>query len=343
MDFSFGGYADAFLAYTGMDANTGTGADDGDGIKILSDAEVFFLPSITLDNGIRIGANIQLEGESDGNLEADDTYLFIKGSFGEVQFGTGDSASTHMQYGAPGSFGFGFHRQGNEVARAFPIVGMQSGVFRAEQVTGVPLGTTYLENDGRDRRVGLRYLSPQFAGFTFGASYQRDDSTNADPLRSFDPTACDYWDVALRYAGEFGGVRVAAGIGYGQGNTNDPGADPQVFRFDLGVKKDGWAIGGAYAEQSGSSGGAFDGSSFEVGVERQQGPWTLGLNHFSGRMIDWRHIGFGPRISLTSTYFTAEREIECHENARLGAFVGWTCYDEDVGDAGFGTPGNDLS
>ena len=41
-------------------------------------------------------------------------------------------------------------------------------------------------------------MSPTFAGFTVQAAYGEDDLA----------------DVALRYAGEFNGIRVGAGIGY---------------------------------------------------------------------------------------------------------------------------------
>lgn len=48
------------------------------------------------------------------------------------------------------------------------------------------------------RRNHLMYETPQLAGFQAQAAIGEDD----------------FWDVALRYAGEFGGVRVAAGVGY---------------------------------------------------------------------------------------------------------------------------------
>ena len=42
-------------------------------------------------------------------------------------------------------------------------------------------------------------MSPEFSGFVASASWGEDD----------------FWDVALNYAGEFSGFKVAAGIGYG--------------------------------------------------------------------------------------------------------------------------------
>jgi predicted porin len=50
-----------------------------------------------------------------------------------------------------------------------------------------------------DRVNGVRYDTPTFGGFQIGTSFSEDDR----------------YDVTLRYAGEFGGFRLAAGIGYG--------------------------------------------------------------------------------------------------------------------------------
>lgn len=61
------------------------------------------------------------------------------------------------------------------------------------RLSGV-VGQTY----GADRMEGIRYDSPNIGGLTFQAFWGEDD----------------VWAAAIRYAGEFGGVRVAAGIGY---------------------------------------------------------------------------------------------------------------------------------
>ena len=56
------------------------------------------------------------------------------------------------------------------------------------------VGPTY----GGDRIEGIRWDSPSIAGFVAQAAWGEDD----------------VWSASLRYAGEFGGFRVAAGIGY---------------------------------------------------------------------------------------------------------------------------------
>jgi predicted porin len=53
----------------------------------------------------------------------------------------------------------------------------------------------------------IKYTSPTFAGFSLQAAWGEDDM----------------WDAALRYAGEFNSIRIAAGIGYQQWTDTDFG------------------------------------------------------------------------------------------------------------------------
>ncbi len=64
-------------------------------------------------------------------------------------------------------------------------------------------GSNFNVGEG-DRAATVRYVSPTMHGFTFSSAFSDDDK----------------YDTALRYAGEFNGVRVAAGIGYQQINSS---------------------------------------------------------------------------------------------------------------------------
>ena len=80
--------------------------------------------------------------------------------------------------------------------------------------TGIRFDQLRVGNEGHygTRRNLIKYISPAFAGFTFSASWGDDDNGN---YAVTPPIEHDYiWDVALRYANEFNGVRFAAGIGY---------------------------------------------------------------------------------------------------------------------------------
>ncbi|WP_291005732.1 porin [Hyphomicrobium sp.] len=55
-----------------------------------------------------------------------------------------------------------------------------------------------------DRREAVLYESPEFAGFTASAAWGGDD----------------FWDAGLRYEGEFGSIKVEAGIAYSENTDN---------------------------------------------------------------------------------------------------------------------------
>ena len=58
----------------------------------------------------------------------------------------------------------------------------------------------------------IAYISPTIAGFTFAAAWSDLDYDAA--ANGSSSSATDAWEVALRYAGEFGPIRIAGGIGY---------------------------------------------------------------------------------------------------------------------------------
>jgi hypothetical protein len=66
------------------------------------------------------------------------------------------------------------------------------------------------------RGDGLKYTSPSIAGFVLSASITETGRRNTDGFTAGDNSTVDgqIWGVDLRYAGEFSGFRLAAGIGY---------------------------------------------------------------------------------------------------------------------------------
>jgi hypothetical protein len=105
---------------------------------------------------------------------------------------------------------------------------------KAGNYTGVTWGALGDPAANQGRTELIRYDSPTIAGFVLSASIGE---------------AGDYWGVMLRYAGEFQGFRVAAGIGYedvtdtqtaagtaaGPGNLNDPALNGEVKAWGAGL------------------------------------------------------------------------------------------------------------
>ena len=97
-----------------------------------------------------------------------------------------------------------------------------AGGVGGSQYGNMTLGDLRIGNEGHygTRRNLVKYITPTFGGFSFSASWGDDDSSAAD--FGFDTGTHGYiWDVALRYAGEFGAFRVAAGAGYTEYTDRD--------------------------------------------------------------------------------------------------------------------------
>jgi hypothetical protein len=118
--------------------------------------------------------------------------LDLRGPVGTIDLG-GISTVAQASYGLSGG---GFFVRG------------QTGANGSVQLAQL-VGPTY----GGDRIEGIRWDSPSIAGFVAQAAWGEDD----------------VWSASLRYAGEFGGFRVAAGIGY---QNMDPNT---TLTFDGGL------------------------------------------------------------------------------------------------------------
>jgi hypothetical protein len=106
----------------------------------------------------------------------------------------------------------------------------QRGMFLTGSVLGVDnvalgsAGTTWnaalggatVNGSGLSRANAISYSTPTFGGFSASAAWGEDD----------------VWDAALRYAGEFSGFRLAAGVGYAH-NAGGLGDSNEEFGPDL--------------------------------------------------------------------------------------------------------------
>lgn len=172
--------------------------------KISPDLEAGFVYEFGISNN-QIGATHQNNGGDDAgeltNLRDQTVYLKHK-NLGMVKIGHGSTATDNLV----------LIDLGNRSAAGTPDLGLYMGGFRIRATDGFFLpgganpggGFTWAsairghESWDTGRRNHVLYETPSLAGFTVQAAVAEDN----------------YWDVALRYAGEFNGVRVAFGIGY---------------------------------------------------------------------------------------------------------------------------------
>jgi hypothetical protein len=159
-----GGFMEQYVAYADSDANF---AGDFDGVDSKQDAEIWFLPSITLDNGIKFGANVQLEALTNGD-QIDEAHMFIKGPLGEIILGSENSAGYKMTYAAPDVSMINLNSGSTTMFIPWSGNGAGDALFRGT------LSTAYIENSRNNDAQRFTYFSPRFSGLQVGASYARD-------------------------------------------------------------------------------------------------------------------------------------------------------------------------
>lgn len=269
-DMRIGGYMEQYIAFASSDYDNGR-SGDWDGIDSKQDAEIFFEPSITLDNGLRFGANVQLEAFQNSD-QIDESYMFIQGSFGEILLGSENSAGYKMTYAAPDvTF---VNVNSGSLGSFIPYSGDAGNIFRGT------LGSTYLENAGNNDAQRFTYFTPRFAGFQVGVSYARDGQQDTNAQVDTDSTLSDFIDVGANYVQSFGDASVAVSGRWGTASA--PGAsDPDVWAVGANVGFAGFTVGGSYAEQNDA--GSADGHSWDAGVSYETGPWGVSFTYFYGK------------------------------------------------------------
>lgn len=195
-------------------------------------------------------------------------------------------------------------------------VDVASTMLSLEPISGVVLGFLSPNNlpfDGGRTQL-VRWDSPTVGGFTASASWADNDT----------------WDAALRYAGEFGGFRVAAGVGYRDAdglNTVLTGSG-SVMHIQSGL-----FVNGAYGQFD----GALPVSAFGIPFGTT-GDFEMKAVHFQGG-IEQKFVSIG-KTTLYGEYMQVRIDgmsdepnmyglgvVQAVDAAALDLYLAWRRYD----------------
>ena len=168
--------------------------------------QIYFKGRATLDNGLTMGAHVNLLGADRSQME--ERWIYLQGKWGELRLGDDDDARTLKSnlaprlpangFGAAGSF-FTFDNSG----------------------PGQVVGTVSTMRNASQDSAKLTYFTPGFLGFQFVVSYapggQQDHPGLATANTNICPQITDALSLGASYSGNFLGVTVAAGGGYTEG------------------------------------------------------------------------------------------------------------------------------
>jgi predicted porin len=295
--------------------------------RFLHNAEVHFKGETTLDNGLTVGAQIELEGENAGD-QIDKSFVYWSGGFGKVSIGTQDGpigACPVFPPGATANF---------------------SGFSPASWGSNDPIGSNSVCGDHNNSQ-SIKYTTPNFAGFqlvvqyipsTNAEGYQQQGVNNAGTPSSIDGQSQHDFAAYVTYsfAGDGWGVDFGGGgawDGKENGTVGISDGNSSAYQTALNVTFGNFAVGGIfeYYDVGGqdnnawtAGGGASYGvDAWTVGIQGSHGTYN-GLSAFTFNQNPGGHRSLN-RVILTGSY-------EMGPGVLLDAELGYTWF-HDSGDA----------
>jgi outer membrane protein OmpU len=283
-----GYYQGAAAVLFSQDDNTGEPGAHTRDVVFRQDVEIHFKGETTLDNGLTVGARIELEGQQSDD-QIDEVWAYFKGGWGQVRFGDDDEAYEQLGYLIP--------------TASSGLFGVDSPHFefsnsKVGSVTGLQTNATVMKLTGDATKV--IYFSPSFAGFTFAASYAPDrrgedtysywsgpggttNSNNANQVQ-------DAFAGALNFTHDFGDFKMITGVGFGEGQWESPVGNQDdttwTVRGHAIFYVGGFTIGGAgsYRSNYRNTAGVNNVGMWVAGggATYHWDAWTVGLGYSHG-------------------------------------------------------------
>ena len=272
---------------------------DDQSMVIISDSEIHFDPSITLDNGLTFSAHVELEANADSD-QVDEHDMSVKGSFGEIRIGNNDGAQDKFSGGLP--------------CPTFACT--DDGYF--DRTNGLSFG---VDGSNSSDNTKISYFSPSFSGFQAGVSYVPSDNGDDNGRRSNNNDA-DSFEAGAKYAGSFGDFSVNLGFGYyHDGNASSEYDDN--FGVTGGVGFGGFSIGLGYQSDAGG-----EDKNWGIAGSYDTGPWNFGVYYGQADYQDSDDWNAGVGVSYAvaagvTVGATAEfGEVEDEDISAGGLFIG---------------------
>ncbi len=286
-------------------------------VDVKGDNEIYFGGSTTLDNGLQVGIDVQMEagGHTDSRTGAttdviDESYVFIAGGFGKFIIGSKNNGTYLIHNTAPdaaGNWNEGGIMTGNfavaqpagtgaGTANRVASIGQIANDANAAAARTAGTGnTTAILTDGDSE--GITYVSPTFYGFTVGATYKANGLSEDN--RGVETGSVPVYGAGILYANTFGGVGVKADIGYAQYNASRStalaGSHGQQREYSTGAQLSyaGFTLGGSYRQVVDNMNStpalntiSYDANAWDVGLQYASGPYAVSLSYFKSKAED---------------------------------------------------------
>jgi predicted porin len=311
---------------------------------LFSDAEIHFTGSTVLDNGLEVGARVELEGEDEDGTAGDDprdgdqideAWIYFSGGFGELRIGSQDDAlagacilppggTTNFSAFSPNQWG----ANNDAFASGFPALSSNAACV------GV---------DDREDAQKLVYITPSFGGFQLSVSYTPNggDERHGDGVGAHIgmPTNTDGESrhnlatyATYSYEGDGWGLTAGAGGSFEGHVEQQPGPDQdeqQFYQGALNLTFGQFSVGGVFEYYNNAftlvNGDDVDAWVAGGGVAYTMDAWTFGAQ-YSHQLSDVKD-GDNDDFTMDRAVLTANYALG--PGIDLDGEVGYTWLDTD--------------
>lgn len=254
-------------------------------------SEICVVGETTLDNGLTIGVNVQIEAFSEAD-SIDESYVDVQSpTMGQLIVGDEDNAAYLLHVTSP---------DGGMPIDSGDLVKVRMFETGGGVLFDTPLATTNLRNNDNDSGK-FTYITPRYAGFQAGVSYiptfEQAGGDNNSALTKVgtgdNGNASGQHDgvaVGVNYTNTFDGFGVQASGGWLRaesfsGGTNLNNSNLIAYNAGAQFSYAGFAVGGAYAyvpQGQRTATTRFNGESWSIGGNYTFGPYIVGITYMTG-------------------------------------------------------------
>ncbi|MBE1237273.1 porin [Phaeovibrio sulfidiphilus] len=316
IQLELGGYMEQFFGGVKAikDGNLGGGSS---GFGMDRETRVFVQGKTNLDNGITVGAHINLRAEgSNMQVNTKRQYAWMSGDFGWFGIGEQNGVVDRFAVTAPDQGGRNNHELLDWMNFAYTGAGKKGHTHR------IPTLKSFID----DNSLRVMYITPSFHGFSAGVSYapwaevNRNSGVRVREKRE----GSNEVQVGVAYTGSLGEIETKWDASL---STTIDGVDRWLYRSGLSFGYAGWTVGGAYLGTSSSEskrGNVWNGSAnhifnenlMELGARYLFGPYGLSMTYgqnvsSQGKAMMAHAAGtyeMGPGVTLIGQLFYGESD-----------------------------------
>ena len=288
--------------------------EDTTALDTRTDAEIHFNGRGTTDNGMKIHARVELEGQNNhsdggsGDDPIDEYFVSVSGSFGKIILGGTGGAPVKMLTGMSGSWATGVGENLSfDDGWVNSVRGGGGGDFHR-------LSHSRLDTGDAEK---MTYISPKFGGFSVGVTYSPNRMNNDSNARNNTTAqAHDGLEAAASYSGKFGevGFAVGAGMTAYQGGTDGGAGNSDLSDWLVAARIDfggGFRVSAAHKRTTDDN-EANQASLTDVGVRFVQGANQFSLVGMHGE----KDMGDASHTKVMGSYARAMGPgVKVHLNA----------------------------